>query len=157
MRGRKATPTALKIVTGNPGHRPLNEDEPKFKEMIPECPLELDEVGKKKWDEKVQLLFDAGVMTEGDNDTLAIYCENWAEIDSRVKDLHEMQRQLKDDAVDDGIKVALHKNIDTIEIRLNQLKGLHVTYSALLGLDPANRGKIKVNKNPNEQGDSIFD
>ena len=26
MRGRKPTPTRLKVITGNPGKRPLNED-----------------------------------------------------------------------------------------------------------------------------------
>ncbi len=29
MRGRKPKPTALKLVSGNPGHRPLNTREPK--------------------------------------------------------------------------------------------------------------------------------
>jgi len=156
MRGRKNTPNALKLVTGNPGHRPLNDDEPKFKYTIPECPMELGDVGRKKWDEKSKLLFDAGVMTEGDNDTLAVYCLNWDEIDSKVKNLRVMQKEIEKE---DDTKVieSLAKTINMIEIRLNDLKRLHVTYSALLGLDPANRGKIKVNKNPNEQGDSIFD
>jgi len=28
VRGRKPTPTFLKLITGNPGHRPINRDEP---------------------------------------------------------------------------------------------------------------------------------
>ena len=30
MRGRKPTPTDIKVLRGNPGHRPLNADEPQL-------------------------------------------------------------------------------------------------------------------------------
>ena len=36
MRGRKPTPTFLKLVTGNPGHRPINTDEPIVPPALPD-------------------------------------------------------------------------------------------------------------------------
>ena len=41
MRGRRPNPTRLKLLTGNPGKRPLNPDEPKPQIAVPECPVEL--------------------------------------------------------------------------------------------------------------------
>ena len=38
MRGRRPKPTRLKLLTGNPGKRPLNDDEPQPQAAIPECP-----------------------------------------------------------------------------------------------------------------------
>ena len=41
-RGRKPKPTALKVLEGNPGKRPLNENEPKPERKAPECPSWLE-------------------------------------------------------------------------------------------------------------------
>src|SRR5262249_22001030 len=41
MRGRRPKPTRLKVITGNPGKRPLNEHEPRPEPQIPPCPSEL--------------------------------------------------------------------------------------------------------------------
>ena len=40
MRGRKPTPTHLKLVRGNPGKRPLNASEPKPQLTLPSPPAE---------------------------------------------------------------------------------------------------------------------
>jgi hypothetical protein len=37
MRGRRPKPTRLKMLTGNPGKRPLNNDEPRPDVNIPEA------------------------------------------------------------------------------------------------------------------------
>jgi hypothetical protein len=36
--GRRPKPTRLKLITGNPGKRPLNRNEPNPKRIIPACP-----------------------------------------------------------------------------------------------------------------------
>ena len=41
MRGRRPVPTCMKLLTGNPGKRPLNANEPQPKPEIPECPPQL--------------------------------------------------------------------------------------------------------------------
>ena len=48
-RGRKPKPTALKLLEGNPGKRPLNDKEPKPQKKAPSCPKWLDPEAKKEW------------------------------------------------------------------------------------------------------------
>jgi phage terminase small subunit len=56
MRGRRPKPTRLKLLTGNPGKRPLNETEPRPEAAIPECPVVLGPVARQEWDRLVLAL-----------------------------------------------------------------------------------------------------
>ncbi len=47
-RGRKPKPTALKVLEGNPGKRPLNLNEPKPEKKAPKCPSWLEPEAKKR-------------------------------------------------------------------------------------------------------------
>jgi phage terminase small subunit len=53
MRGRRPKPTRMKILTGNPGKRRLNENEPKPEPSVPDCPSELGPVARQEWDRLV--------------------------------------------------------------------------------------------------------
>jgi phage terminase small subunit len=48
-RGRPPKPTALKVLEGNPGKRPLNQNEPKPEKKAPNCPSWLLPDAKKEW------------------------------------------------------------------------------------------------------------
>ena len=48
-RGRKPTPTALKVLEGNPGKRKLNDNEPRPEKKAPSCPKWLEPEAKKEW------------------------------------------------------------------------------------------------------------
>lgn len=50
MAGRKPKPTHLKIVTGNPGKRPLNKREPKVSGDLSEAPAHFTDVQREIWD-----------------------------------------------------------------------------------------------------------
>src|SRR4026208_199894 len=50
MRGRRPKPTRLKVLTGNPGKRPLNANEPRPEIVTPDCPIELGPVARREWD-----------------------------------------------------------------------------------------------------------
>ena len=51
-KGRKAKPTALKLVEGNPGNRPLNKDEPQpTKVYEPDAPADFNALETAKWNE----------------------------------------------------------------------------------------------------------
>jgi P27 family predicted phage terminase small subunit len=76
MRGRKPTPTALKIVRGNPGKRPLNEREPKPARASPDdVPEWLSPEARAHWPLIAKQLRNAGILTEIDVPALAQYCE----------------------------------------------------------------------------------
>jgi len=87
--GRKQTPTALKILKGNPGHRPINKNEPKFPASTPTPPAILGREGKREW-RRIHKLFSAvGLITEADRTALALYCqafEKWWEAARHLKE-----------------------------------------------------------------------
>ena len=75
--GTKPKPTALKVIEGNPGGRPLNKNEPKPK-LGTDCPEWLDDVARAEWDRVYPELERTGVITEVDRATLADYCAAWS-------------------------------------------------------------------------------
>ena len=78
-RGRKPKPTAIKILEGNPGRRPLNKNEPKPKEKKKlQCPSHLNAEAKKEWRRLSKVLIEMGVLTELDTAAFAGYCQAYA-------------------------------------------------------------------------------
>jgi P27 family predicted phage terminase small subunit len=53
MKGRKPKPTHLKLLAGNPGHRPLNEAEPKPKGDLAEAPAWMTDAQRAIWAEAI--------------------------------------------------------------------------------------------------------
>ena len=76
MRGRKPKPTEVKRMQGNPGKRPLNQDEPdpeKYKK-VPPPPNFLDDVAKTEWRRIARILWPIGLVTKAERSALAAYC-----------------------------------------------------------------------------------
>jgi P27 family predicted phage terminase small subunit len=89
MRGRKPTPTALKVVMGNLGKRPLNRLEPKPAPGLPTCPAHLQPTAKAEWKRLARQLHQLGVLTELDRSVLAPYCQSygrWVEAERKLKE-----------------------------------------------------------------------
>lgn len=87
MAGRKPKPTALKIVTGNPGKRPLPENEPKPKQADLSVPDGLSVEASKHWQVVARQLHDARILTELDTHALCLYCEaysKWMEANNNI-------------------------------------------------------------------------
>ena len=78
IRGRKPKPTALKVLEGNPGHRPLNKREPMPKGRLPRCPDWLEEDAKKEWKRLGKILAEMGMLTNLDMMASAGYCQAYA-------------------------------------------------------------------------------
>jgi len=78
MRGKRPKPTALKRLTGNPGKRPLNDDEPMPALVIPECPEWLNSLGRAEWDRIARELHAAGCIAEIYRTPLAAHCMLYA-------------------------------------------------------------------------------
>ena len=77
-RGRKPKPTALKILEGNPGKRPLNENEPIPPKGSVKCPSWLEPEAKKEWKRLAPSLEAMGVLTQVDLTAFAGYCQAYA-------------------------------------------------------------------------------
>ena len=77
-RGRKPTPTAIKVLEGNPGKRPLYANEPRPKKKAPRCPSWLEEEAKKEWKRLAKQMEQLGILTEIDMAAFAGYCQAYA-------------------------------------------------------------------------------
>jgi P27 family predicted phage terminase small subunit len=73
--GRKKKPTLLKLVTGNPGRRPINPTEPEPAPGEVLAPDWLDEEGRKKW---AEVLDNCHWIAPVDGDMLALYCDAYS-------------------------------------------------------------------------------
>ena len=75
MVGRKPKPTALKIIQGNPGRRPLNRDDPTPGPLgKPPSLVKARAVALAKWLELVSKECWGPVITLADADALEAYC-----------------------------------------------------------------------------------
>lgn len=78
MPGPLPKPSHLKVLNGNPGNRPLNEQEPRPAQGEPLKPSWLEGRAASAWDELVPELARIGLLTVVDGHALAVYCEAWA-------------------------------------------------------------------------------
>jgi phage terminase small subunit len=78
MRGGKPTSTALKILRGNPGKRPLNTAEPHPSPLDPAIPEELlGDVARAEWVRTVQPAITIGQLTSLDRALAIAHCDLW--------------------------------------------------------------------------------
>ncbi len=78
MTGRKPKPTKLKLLTGNPGKRPLNDREPQPVGKA-ECPEWLSDEAKTEWRRLSEQLETLGLLSSLDRAVFAVYCQSWAD------------------------------------------------------------------------------
>jgi P27 family predicted phage terminase small subunit len=74
MRGRKPTPTNLKLVRGNPGKRKIERACPEPEPLFAPPPDWLPEAAAERWRQLMPELARWGLFTRLDADALAIYC-----------------------------------------------------------------------------------
>ena len=87
MKGRKPTPAHLRLVKGNPGHRPIPEG-PAVPLEIPTKPPHLSAIASQEWDRMAPQLYAAGLLTSIDLAALATYCQafgRWVEAEEALK------------------------------------------------------------------------
>ncbi len=89
LRGPAPKPTALRVLEGNLGKRPLNPHEPKPRKAVPRCPEHLDERARKEWRRLVPVLQRMGVLTEADGLALANLCQTYSTLIRAQEKLNE--------------------------------------------------------------------
>lgn len=145
LAGRPPTPTALKELHGNPGKRPLNEDEPRPGVYLPDKPpYELTETAQEIFSNKARELFACGILTQLDVEFLAI----WAEL---MDDYITLVKQVRDEGFvyykqkllyDGNTRNEPERNPNLIT--LENLRREIRFYSARLGTEPSARTKLQV-------------
>ena len=74
--GPRPTPTKLKLLTGNPGKRPLNTNEPEFEPGDVAPPGFLDDRAVEEWKRLASSMVQLGLLSKGDRMTFAAYCQS---------------------------------------------------------------------------------
>jgi P27 family predicted phage terminase small subunit len=136
MPGRKPTPTALRLIQGNPGKRPINKAEPKPKLAIPTCPPHLDAEARKEWRRISKPLYELGLLSVLDGDALAVYCASW----SRWVAANE---QLRDHGLTVPGRNGLPKASPYVAIA-NQAFRQMMSMAVEFGMTPSSRSRIRV-------------
>lgn len=80
MRGRKPTPTVLRVLRGNPGKRPVNTNEPEPEDLSTVCPEEIAENddARKEWFRTIVPAIHTRQITSADRAMAIAHCELWA-------------------------------------------------------------------------------
>lgn len=151
--GRRRKPTQLRVVEGNRGHRPLNENEPKPPADMPKAPAFLDRIAKAEWRRQAPTLYAIGVLTSVDGAALAAYCSAfsvWARAEVRL----QTQARNDDTVLADGIL----QRTKSGNVILNPLQGAAnvarrdmLRFAAELGLTPAARANMEAAKRGGEE------
>jgi P27 family predicted phage terminase small subunit len=140
--GRKPTPTALKVLRGNPGKRPLPENEPtpKGEAVAPEW---LSPSAALHWPVVARQLESSGVLTSMDAQALALYCEAFA----RWQDANGLLA--KTGLVVPGQKGMLTQNpaVHIANAAFDQMRRMLIEF----GMTPSSRSR--VSKVPTGQAD----
>ena len=146
MRGRKPTPTRLKVVTGNPGKHPINRNEPIPESIAPECPPELGPLARAEWDRLVGELARLRLLTRLDRAALAAYCGAyalWAEATQAIQTYGSMVKSPSGFPMQSPyISIA------------NRQAEIMMRIASEFGFTPASRGRIKT---PPDDEPELFD
>ena len=136
VRGRRPKPTRIKLLTGNPGKRPLNHDEPKPEIAVPDCPVELGLVARKEWERMIGELSQLRILTNLDRAALAAYCgayAMWAEATEAIQKYGSMVKSPSGYPVQSPY-VAIANRQTEIMMRI----------ASEFGLTPASRSRISA-------------
>jgi len=78
-KGRKPTPSHLRLVQGNPGKRPINDAEPKSRRERPSAPSHISDLAREVWGQAVLILDEMGILTRADTFAIEMLCEAMAD------------------------------------------------------------------------------
>jgi len=146
MRGRRPKPTRIKILTGNPGKRALNKNEPRPDPAVPACPPELGPSAQREWDRLVGDLSKFHLLTNLDRAALAAYCGAyalWAEATEAIQKFGSM------------VKSPTGYPMQSPYIAIaNRQAEIMMRIASEFGFTPASRSRISM---PQQDEPTLFD
>jgi P27 family predicted phage terminase small subunit len=132
--GRKPKPRNLKLLQGNPGKRPLNEDEPKPAPRLPRPPEHLGEEAKKEWRRAGRFLLQLGLVSDIDRAAFAAYCQawgRWVEAETALKTYGVMLKSPNGFPVQSPYLAVANRAMDQMKSLLSEF-----------GMSPASRTRV---------------
>ena len=146
--GRPPKPTALKRLEGNPGKRPLNDQEPRFAELPTKTPPKwLDTIARREWRRVYDELVRNGLLTKCDSAALEAYCDAYSTMVRAGTVLNVKDFIFKTNT---GYIAQLpHVNIK------NQAASLVRQFCQEFGMTPSSRSRLKIGQESDEAEDPM--
>ena len=132
--GRKPDPTRLKVLKGNPGKRPVNENEPKPSVRLPRAPEHLSDEAKKEWRRSGRFLVNLGLVSDLDLAAFAAYCTaygRWVEAETALKTYGVMVKSPNGFPVQSPYLAVANKAMEQMRSLLSEF-----------GMSPASRTRV---------------
>lgn len=136
MRGRKPTPTSIKKLTGNPGRRPFNPDEPRPVRGAPTCPAHLSPTAKSEWKRLASQLVALGMLSALDRAVLAAYCQTYGRWVEAERKLAETPALIK-------LQTGYVQQNPWLAVSNKQLELMHRLMTEM-GLTPVSRSRVNA-------------
>jgi P27 family predicted phage terminase small subunit len=136
MRGRKPTPTHLKLLHANPGKRGVSPSEPAAQRRPPTCPSHLCPPAKAEWKRLATQLTVLRILTELDRAALAAYCQAYGRWVEAERKLQETPMLLK-------LPSGYVQQNPWLTIANKQLELMH-KYLTEFGLSPVARSRVTL-------------
>lgn len=139
MRGRKPKASVIRLLQGNPGHRPVNESEPEPASLDAVCPDELtnDPVAASEWMRGIVPAIEIGQITSADRVLAIAHCTLWS----------TWQSQLAAAASDTHIVLAGPNNYPTANPArgmANKTLQMLAKIDSELGFSPTSRTRVQA-------------
>jgi len=156
--GRKPTPTAMKLLRGNPGKRAISKDEPKPKSpAMPQPPSGLSGPARSEWRRMAPKLHEMGILTLIDRAAFAGYCVAYArfvESSQHVRDEGAVITLYKEDKRTGALlPVSSRRNAWAIE--LDRAMAQMQSYLSEFGLSPSSRSRVHTTAGAGKSEDPL--
>lgn len=137
MRGRKPTPTVLRLLRNNPGKRAINRDEPEPGGLSLACPDELagDEEAQREWKRTIVPAIQLRQITSGDRASAIVHCVLWSTWRSQLADAARNSHVI-------GVGPNKHPTPNPARGMANKTLLLLMKCDAELGLTPSSRSRV---------------
>ncbi len=135
-RGPAPTRGSILKLKGSRRAKTRETTEPKPPPGRPKCPAWLDVEAKRRWRQLAPVLERLGILTSVDGDALASYCQALAEFRHATESLQKDGRVLK-------LANGCQQSHPCVAQQRSAWESIR-RFSALFGLDPANRSRVQV-------------
>lgn len=141
MRGRKPTPTAVKIARGNPGKRPLPVGEPRGDTSVDDGPPDWMTVEARQfWTEAAGRLRKSGVLTVDDLSALTVASEIYGQWLRASRTVAEQGETIEVEGSSGQTRIVERPEVAVAaRARMDLLR-----YLVEFGMTPSSRARLKV-------------
>lgn len=137
MAGRKPKPTAVKKLEGNPGHRALPSNEPRYDAASDRAPTGMSEDARKLWHQIAHDVIGAGVLRSVDVPAFTLMAEHYALAMEAFREIADAQSLTVTDSN------GLERKSPLLQVARDNAAAYRA-FAAEFGLTPSSRARIHV-------------